>query len=147
MDTQVPARKQSGQTASLMSWSSNDDNKQLTRVYDAFPVPAGENHEIAFIKNNLIGTAERKGTPNSKPYDGFPPELLDITNKENRVPDFMSRTLPRSMANELALEHYDHAQPIREGSFHDDRAMLPSQRLFRSGSPGLSFNRSSSLWF
>ncbi|EKD15663.1 hypothetical protein MBM_06291 [Drepanopeziza brunnea f. sp. 'multigermtubi' MB_m1] len=139
-------RIKSGETTSLMSWSSDDD-AHLFRVYDAYPVPAGERHEVSFFNNSLSGTSE--GREKTKPYDGFPPELLDITNKNNRVPDFVSKTLPRSMANQLARGLCEERETprAREGSFHDDRAMLPSQRMNLTGSLGPGGNRSLSLWF
>ncbi|KAH7381756.1 hypothetical protein BKA64DRAFT_212606 [Cadophora sp. MPI-SDFR-AT-0126] len=147
---EVHARETSGETASLMSWSSDDDAQQMTRVYDALPVLAGANPELSLVKKNLDAIMEEK--KETKPYDGFPPELLDSTDKDNRLPEYLSKTLPRSIGTELNLEELaekvnDVTPPIREGSFHDDRALLPSQRrLLEHSSLGLGA-RSSSLWF
>ncbi len=146
-------REKSGETVSLMSWSSDDDARHMACVLNSLPVPAGEKHEFSLFHNtsNSSGAStEQKEQP--KPYDGFPLELLDITNRENRVPDFASRTLPRSVGNEIDLEAYtrkgiERTPPARESSFHDDRALLPSQRRLLEHSPTGLGTRSSSLWF
>tara|TARA_R110002060_G_scaffold73909_1_gene82958 strand:+ start:135 stop:959 length:825 start_codon:yes stop_codon:yes gene_type:complete len=143
------ARERSGETVSLMSWSSNDDAQQITHVYDAFPILSGGTSESSLATKNLDAAAE-KGK--AKSYDGFPPELLENTNKENRLPEYLSKTLPRSVGAEIDLEELlekanDVTPPAREGSFHDDRALLPSQRRkVEHTSVGLG-TRSSSLWF
>ncbi|KAH6716281.1 hypothetical protein BKA61DRAFT_341098 [Leptodontidium sp. MPI-SDFR-AT-0119] len=150
VELQSHVRQKSGETVSLMSWSSDDDAHQMACVYDAFPVPAGEINEPSVLPKILEAiTMEKEQT---KPYDGFPPELLDITNKDNRLPDYASKTLPRSTRTELNLEDLaektsDAIPPAREGSFHDDRAMLPSQRRLLENSSNGFGTRSSSLWF
>lgn len=153
VESQGHTREKSGETASLMSWSSDDDAHHMTHVYDTFSVLAGGNLGPSLVHNNsnkLCAITREK--EQHKPYDGFPPELLDITNKGNRVPDFVSRTLPRSVGNEISLQELaekgNKRTPTgRESSFHDDRALLPSQRrLLGNSSRGLG-TRSSSLWF
>jgi len=81
-------------------------------------------------------------------YDGFPPELLDLEyNKENRLPNYVSRTLPRMQG--LRTSENEESEPLsREKSFHDDRALLPSQRrALDSSTMNVGGARSSSLWF
>ncbi|PVH70262.1 hypothetical protein DL98DRAFT_620045 [Cadophora sp. DSE1049] len=149
-ELEAHGRERSGETVSLMSWSSGDDAQQMTRAYDAFPIQAGENHELSIVQKTLDVVLEEK--EQTRPYYGFPPELLDNTKKENRLPEYLSKTLPRSIGTELNLEELaekanDVTPPAREGSFHDDRALLPSQRrLLEHSSLGLG-TRSSSLWF
>jgi hypothetical protein len=78
---------------------------------------------------------------NLKQYQGFPAELLNKVN-ENRVPNYVSFTLPRlpDMRRDLT--------PIREKSFEDDRALLPSQRKALQIGVGVEMaTRCSSLWF
>ena len=148
-DREAHTRERSGETVSLMSWSSDDDAQQMTHVYNAFPMLSGETYESSLATKDL-DAAEKKGE--AKPYDGFPPELLENTNKENRLTEYLSKTLPRSVGAELDLEELseqanDVTPTAREGSSHDDRALLPSQRRqLEHTSLGLG-TRSSSLWF
>ena len=73
---------------------------------------------------------EEKST-NSKPYQGFPPELLSNTRKENHFLGHSPSTLPRmnyqTKEINLASEN-DNNQPQSRETFHDDRVLLPSQR-------------------
>lgn len=100
--------------------------------------------------NHQQGVAE---TPLTVPYQGFPPELLDQA-KENHVPDFLSNTMPRIMGFNRGFDgaddqHGSETHP-RESSFHDDRALLPSQRRVlnsNSGGMDLSGLRRTSFWF
>jgi metal transporter CNNM len=79
-------------------------------------------------------------------YDGFPAELLNQT-RQNRLPDFASQTLPRTMST--TFDGSNDEELAREGSFHDDRALLPSQRRAFNGSASLNMGglRSRSFWF
>lgn len=81
-------------------------------------------------------------------YDGFPPELLELEyDKENRLPNYVSKTLPR-MQGLVNSENEDGQPPSREKSFHDDRALLPSQRrALNSNATNAGGTRSISLWF
>ncbi|KAH7333415.1 hypothetical protein BKA65DRAFT_553762 [Rhexocercosporidium sp. MPI-PUGE-AT-0058] len=149
-ELQSRGRERSGEIVSLMSWSSDDDAHQMTSVHDAFPVPSGETNK-PFPLQTRHG-AVTMGKEQAKPYDGFPLELLDITNKDHRLPDYVSKTLPRSIGTELNLEDLaeksnDATPPARDGSFHDDRAMLPSQRRLLEDSSIRLGTRCSSLWF
>lgn len=68
------------------------------------------------------------------PYDGFPPELLDLKyDKRSRVPNYASRTLPHIQGFKSS-EDESCDTPARENSFHDDRALLPSQHRALSNS-------------
>jgi len=86
------------------------------------------------------------------PYAGFPLELLDQV-KENQVPNFASRTMPRLVggldgSNDLRGSLSGSETNVREGSFHDDRALLPSQRRALNGSAeNVGGIRSTSFWF
>lgn len=84
----------------------------------------------------------------TRSYDGFPPELLN-SNKENRSPSYLSKTLPRTIhlqqsSSTDSSSEYNHL--CNENRLQDDRSLLPSQRIFNKSlfSEG---NRSSSMWF
>ena len=85
------------------------------------------------------------------PYEGFPLELLN-KNRENQVPDFASMTLPRAMVVggfDGCDDPRDYGMPpIRDVSFHDDRALLPSQRRTLRSSADMAFGdtRRTSFW-
>ncbi|KAK0111301.1 hypothetical protein ONS95_001672 [Cadophora gregata] len=148
----VHTRERSGETASLISWSSDDDAQQMTRVHDASPTLTGENQGLSPGCKSLGKPIEAKENEQTKPYDGFPPELLDNTKKENCLPEYLSKTLPRSIGAELDLEKLaettnDVPLPAKEGRFHDDRSLLPSQRHLLEQDPLNIGTRSSSLWF
>ncbi|CZT04985.1 uncharacterized protein RCO7_09155 [Rhynchosporium graminicola] len=150
-ELQTHNRQKSGETTSIMSWSSDDDAHQMvTSVYDAFPAAAIGSHEPCLLQKSLDVVLEEKEP--SRPYSGFPPELLESIEKQKRRPDYGSKTLPRSLGTELNLEDFPERRinttpPARQSSFHDDRAMLPSQRrILEVSSLGLGA-RSSSLWF
>ena len=85
------------------------------------------------------------------PYDGFPPELLD-RNGEDQLPNLAFMTLPRKLGmGELdsPIEPWGCGTHTRDGSFHDDRALLPSQRqnLNSSADMMLGATRRTSFWF
>ncbi len=84
----------------------------------------------------------------TKPYDGFPPELLDLNN-ENRVPNYESSTLPwMDVMSDVMfgeMNYYDIHR--RDKSFHDDRALLPSQRRITENSTSYWAARSASFCF
>jgi metal transporter CNNM len=137
----------SGDTITLSSWYGERCNElsdeDCTHIYDAFPVPPssrpGEN--IAVMKS-----IEEE----PKPYDGFPPELLDNENKENRLPKYASKTLPRLVPSfdfERTAGRASGETLVREKSFHDDRALLPSQRRALENNSNYSGMRSTSFWF
>ncbi|PBP17521.1 hypothetical protein BUE80_DR011536 [Diplocarpon rosae] len=144
------APEKSGETVSLLSCSSDDEVHQKRCVYDALPVPGCEKRGISSTHDSLNASTKEKES--TEPYAGFPVELLEDTSKENRVPKFSSKTLPRNVGIEFDLGalsqiHNANDPRARESSFHDDRALLPSQRrLLDHSSTGLG-TRSSSLWF
>ncbi|KAH8587569.1 hypothetical protein B0O99DRAFT_395113 [Bisporella sp. PMI_857] len=87
-----------------------------------------------------------------EPYDAIPVELLEnMANKENRNQIQMSKTLPRMRGKKSGSS--TRSTLMRESSFHDDRALLPSQR--RAAERSASSNdpvmggevRRSSIWF
>jgi metal transporter CNNM len=85
-------------------------------------------------------------------YQGFPPELLTNTRKENHFPNYLSCTLPKMnrQTRDLSLvsgKDGDQPRP-REETFHDDRPLLPSQRrlLYSSATTSIQGTRSSSFW-
>ncbi|KAE8443454.1 hypothetical protein EG329_001851 [Mollisiaceae sp. DMI_Dod_QoI] len=142
--------EKSGETLSL---DSSDDEKGIkqdaTRLYDAFPVPLTRSspevshhthHSLVPIKEEL-----------EKRYDGFPMELLDYANKENRILKYISSTMPRTKGavNFDTFESTsDKEFHERESSFHDDRALLPSQRrAMEQNEESITGIRRTSLWF
>jgi hypothetical protein len=73
--------------------------------------------------------------------------------KENQVPAFGSRTMPRMIGFSGGYDgsnyQRDSETHLRESSFYDDRALLPSQRRALNGSAGMDLGgiRSTSFWF
>jgi metal transporter CNNM len=146
-------REGSGDTISLSSWYGQLDKneEETTDLSNAFLLKsASEDHKNHHPARGGLATAVEEVC--TKPYDGFPKELLDLgKNKENHVPDYASKTLPRMIGLMADLDAFCERRncetPIRETSFHDDRALLPSQRRMLNGSPNVGGARSSSLWF
>lgn len=93
---------------------------------------------------------EEKNT-NLKPWQGFPPELLSNTGKENSFLSHLPSTLPRmnyqTKEINLASEN-DNNQPRSRETFHDDRVLLPGQRRPIKDNLAVSIRgtRSSSFW-
>jgi metal transporter CNNM len=149
----------SGVALSLVSWCPNglvDVDKWNEGIYDSSAVDSS----ATLMVENHAPTPEcevQQDTDNiaPEPYGGFPPELLDVSNtgKENRTSKAVASTLPRMIGLradvDSLVDRHDCVGPVREESFHDDRAMLPSQRrvINTSASMNMSGPRSSSLWF
>lgn len=96
-------------------------------------------------------TMFKENTTITQPYEGFPPELLTSTRKENHFPSHHSSTLPRMNGqvvgiNEPSMKDEDLSR--QEESFHDDRTLLPNQRKLISNTAAMtpSGTRSSSFW-
>ena len=140
-------RRNSGDTVTLSSWYGEPcdelGDEECTHIYDAFPVTSSSrlDEKIAVMKS-----IEEE----PKPYDGFPPELLDDENKENRLPNYASKTLPRlvpAFGFERTAGRASGETLVREKSFHDDRALLPSQHRALENNSNYSGMRSTSFWF
>jgi len=141
-------RSSSSETMSFNSWYGKlqlDEEKPsvVPRTSMRLPSHANSQGERLFPSRSQSQASEP-----IKPYDGFPPELLELEyDKENRLPNYVSKTLPR-MPEFGASEREPTATPSREKSFHDDRALLPSQRkALNSSDTDVGGMRSSSLWF
>jgi metal transporter CNNM len=154
--TREHPREDSGDTISVNSWNYGDPHSidgLNSRVYSASFV-ASTVASIRDARAHIPANDQRDSaeSPRVVPYNGFPPELLDQA-KENQVPHFASRTMPRMMgmmggfdgSNDQRESETHH----RESSFHDDRALLPSQRRALNGSAGMSLGiiRRTSFWF
>jgi metal transporter CNNM len=93
-----------------------------------------------------------EGKPEILPYQGFPPELLTNTRKENRFPSRASNTLPRMIGQLIDLDAFsekdDSTSQQQDESPHADRTLLPSQRRIANDSTVLAISgaRSSSFW-
>lgn len=140
--------EKSGDTKSLQS-DEGEENREddLTLLYDAFPVSFPRPSPEISQPHGLVAIAENA----EKKYDGFPMELLDDKNQENRTPKYVSATMPRTIGTE-ELEIFEcmgkKSPRGREVSFHDDRALLPSQRKFIEQNEGsVSNTRRTSIWF
>jgi metal transporter CNNM len=96
------------------------------------------------------GDFEAFYTLRSEVYGGSPVKRPEVRDKENTVPTYVSKTLPRmkGLTADLGVlsERRNSETPLREKSFHDDRALLPSQRRVPNGSAQFG-GRSTSLWF
>ena len=99
--------------------------------------------------SETLGAEDNTNTP---PYQGFPPELLANTRKENRFPNRPSSSLPRMNGQVVDLDIFtrkdDNQSQPREESFRDDRALLSSHRRPINNSADLTIGgpRSSSFW-
>lgn len=154
--TERADREDSHDTISLSSWNYGnpyDVDDLNSRVCNAsFAVSALEDFHDNRVQFSTRVPQNRAETARDVSYPGFPSELLD-NPKENQVPDFASKTLPRTVSFKVGLDdsndRRDCDAPIREGSFHDDRALLPSQRRVLNGNAdwNLSGMRSTSFWF
>lgn len=142
--------EKTGETPTLNFSDDDEDNQEdLTYLYNAFPVPITRaSPEISQVGYHSLAPVEEES---QKKYDGFPMELLDEDNKENRIPKYVSSTMPRTIGStdfnifETTREKSAHE---RESSFHDDRALLPSQRKPKQDNgESVSGIRRTSLWF
>jgi metal transporter CNNM len=87
--------------------------------------------------------------------EGFPLQFPESNHsgQENRLFPYASRTLPRMVGltvdTTVRTDGSGYQTPVREESFQDDRALLPSQRRIMNSSATMSLGigRSSSLWF
>lgn len=126
----------------MMDSSSEENEEGNSTLYNAFPVPPCEQEKHKASMSCDLMTIEGEGQ--EKPYDGFPAELLE-GNDENRAVNYNSKTMPRLKSCLSSQTSGDtHA---REQSFHDDRAMLPSQRKALHAESIVIGARSSSLWW
>lgn len=154
--TRERPREDSDETISVNSWNHGDpyDIDDLnSRIYSASFVAstlASIHDDRAHIPAN--DQQDTGGMPRAVPYKGFPPELLHKA-KENQVPAFGSRTMPRMIGFSGGYDgsnyQRDSETHLRESSFYDDRALLPSQRRALNGSAGMDLGgiRSTSFWF
>ncbi|KAE9372393.1 hypothetical protein N431DRAFT_408613 [Stipitochalara longipes BDJ] len=123
----------------IMTGSTEEEHEEGTStLYNAFPVPPSEE-----THDHNLNIIEEKGK--KKPYDGFPLELLD-GNDENKAVNYNSKTVPRLKGSPSSLTS-ERDMHTREQSFHDDRAMLPSQRKTMHAEDIIIGARSSSLWW
>ncbi|PMD14377.1 hypothetical protein NA56DRAFT_376347 [Hyaloscypha hepaticicola] len=107
----------------VMGSSDGENDEESSTLYNAFPAPPSEHEGCETSNPRDLNTIEEEGQ--RKSYGGFPQELLDGKN-ENRAPNYASKTMPRLKGSHSSQSDRDtHA---REQSFHDDRAILPSQR-------------------
>ena len=153
-DAKEGAREDSADTVSLSSCYEELDETEEdnTARFNATPVKSAisvhKNHYQARGSLRVMTAIEAR----PKPYDGFPMELLDIgKNKENDITDFASKTLPRMIGHMADFDAFRERRKCetltREESFHDDRALLPSQHRILNGSANVGGARSPSLWF
>lgn len=137
-------REETGDTLSLGSYyDGHFGDDSLSQIYNASTVPM---HAEDDCQTRSILEPIDEVTKN---YEGFPPELLDAEDKENRGSRYASNTMPRLVGN-LKEEHAKkrNVTPHREKSFHDDRALLPSQRKLVDEEGNIVVSpRASSLWF
>lgn len=148
----------SGETImTLSSWCEDyyerEHNLDSESLYDALPVTMQSMQDRKFSYDRdcprELGTIteERSNrscenlTDNFRPYEGFPPELLDTVN-ENRVSKYASHTLPRMPGPENDCNFI----PVPEKTLVDCRVPLPSQQMTQPNMD-LAAPRCSSLWF
>jgi len=127
-------------SSNLISLNSSDEEENgegNSALYNAFPVPArGLQRQKSSLSRDLNTIEEEQ----KKPYESFPPELLEVKD-ENRTPTYDSKSMPRMPGS------FERDTRVREQSFHDDRAMLPSQRKAMQAENVVIGARSSSLWW
>ena len=128
-----------------------------SRIYDAIPFSAAVcNEQSGGVKHvPSVKDSKKTTTVAERTYGSFAAGLLDkVVDKENRIQKYKSKTLPRGLRqdqkhHEALGDRTNSDTPLREHSFHDDRALLPSQRRIvnkslHNGETGTT--RSSSLW-
>lgn len=155
-DPRVSSRENS-QVISLISWCPSglvDVDKWNAQLCDSFTatVSPAEGTRISSPSSEALGDDP---IIEPQPYQGFPPELLDIpsSRKEYHFLNHPASTLPRMNGpvvdiDILAVKHDGRSQG-REDAFQDDRTLLPSQGklINSSGNMTMSSARSSSFWF
>jgi metal transporter CNNM len=107
----------------VMDSSDGENDEENSTLYNDFPAPPSEHEGCENSIPHDLNTIEEEGQ--RKSYGGFPQELLD-GNDENRAPNYASKTMPRLKGSYSSRSDRD--SHVREQSFHDDRAILPSQR-------------------
>ena len=139
---------------SLVSWCPaglidvDEWNTRLRQLTTETTAPLEGNRTTLFSSEVL---REEKSTK-AKPYQGFPPKLLTDTREENHFLNHLSSTVPRMNSQTMdinLISKKDNNRPRpREESFHDDRALLPSQRKLINRRTAMSIRgtRSSSFW-
>lgn len=125
----------------VMDSSEEENDEGISKIYDAFPIPANERERHENSLSRIMNTISEEGQ--KQPYPGFPAELLE---DENRGSNYNSKTMPR-LKGSLSSQTSAHNTRAREQSFHDDRAMLPSQRKAIPAESVVIGARSSSLWW
>lgn len=152
-----------GDTISLSSWGG-DAIEEDASIFDAdtFAVlaDAGIGYNIvrtghSFKSRSADKTIIDVHTPvgmesaSTKPYEGFPLELLD-SNKENHCLDYSSMTMPRLTGfidEGLLADENGYSDTLnRDPSSCDDRSMLPNQKRALTENVLNGGNRSSSMW-
>jgi metal transporter CNNM len=108
----------------VMDSSDGENDEENSTLYNAFPAPPSEHEGCEASITHDLNTIEEEGGQR-KSYGGFPQELLDGKD-ENRAPNYDSKTLPRLKGSHCSRSDRD--THVRERSFHDDRAILPSQK-------------------
>jgi metal transporter CNNM len=126
----------------VMDSSEEENDEGNTTLYNAFPNPPREHERHEASLSHDLDTIEEEAQ--KKPYDGFPPELLEEKD-ENKSPNYDSKTMPRLKGSQSSRSEGE--AHIREQSFHDDRAKLPSQRKTLQAESIVIGARSSSLWW
>jgi hypothetical protein len=164
LDVSSPSAKkhymqESGDTMiTLSTWVHDyyerDQEYDAASFHDAMPVTMQKMHAHEVSTSHDLDTIEEECSKScdnlsqkQKTYRGFPPELLNSSD-ENRVPNFTSLTLPKlpiSKEFEDFIEGMRVQTPIKDTSFDDDRATVPSQQ--KSGDDGFASMRRTSFWF
>jgi metal transporter CNNM len=147
-DAREKHRLSSSETLSFSSWYGKLQLDEAEPRKDLGSGTKQRPHASSQGERLFPSRSQSQASGIAQPYDGFPPELLELEyDKENRIPNYVSKTLPRMPGTSASeLEFTD--TPSRERSFHDDRAMLPSQRRAPNGSDmDTGGVRTSSLWF
>lgn len=107
-----------------------------------------EPHNIIKENHSTTTLEERKPTDTvaNAPYNGFPPDLLDIS-KENQLNKYKPATVPRNFGPPLDADASTEGDLSNEYGLRDDRANLPSQRKRIDTQIIPVGPRSSSLWY
>jgi metal transporter CNNM len=147
-DAREGHRSSSGETISFCSWYGKLQLDEEPPRVDLGHSTKLRPHVSSQGERLFPSRSQSQASEIVQRYDGFPPELLELEyDKENRIPNYVSKTLPR-MPGLSASDRESTDTPFRERSFHDDRALLPSQRRALNDSDAdLGGIRSSSLWF
>ena len=134
------------QTGDQRYTDTNDTHADFTTTR---PLAGGALHISSGSDGITDDAIDAEETDFKTNYDGFPPKLLDKSERKQSVHDHASETLPHSHSSFPAPDGVDIYRKsgsyeicMRQMSFHDDRALLPSQQNLQEHEGNITAARS-----